>query len=79
MFPAMESHAITLTSTEAQILTLLAEELTSNEIAAQLGISLLEVNEIRKSLLEKSGCSGIVSLVKFAIRHGFLQQYQFVR
>lgn len=75
----MKSPAITLTSIEAQVLTLLAEELTSNEIAAQLGISLLEVNEIRLSLLQKSGCSGIVSLVKFAIRHGFLQQYHFAQ
>jgi DNA-binding CsgD family transcriptional regulator len=67
----METPIITLSNIETRVLTLLAEEYSANDIAASLGISLLRVDRIRQQLLQKTGCTGIVALVKFALANGY--------
>lgn len=57
---------------EKEILPLLAEGLSSKQIAAKLYISEATVVIHRKNLLHKSGCRNIAELVHFAITKGYL-------
>ena len=58
-----------LTVTERKILDLIAEDLTSKEIAARLRCSVHTVNAHRQNLSTKLGLSGTHSLLKFAYDH----------
>jgi two-component system nitrate/nitrite response regulator NarL len=59
-----------LTSREKEVLTLIANELTSEEIGEKLFISKKTVDHHRQHLLEKCGCKSTVGLVKYAIKNG---------
>lgn len=59
-----------LTSREQEILQLIMQELTSEEIADKLFISKKTVDNHRTHLLEKTGCKSTIGLVKFAIQNG---------
>ena len=61
-----------LTPREREVLQLIAEGLTSKEIASQLGVSLKTANSHRASLMEKLGIHKAPSLVRFAIREGLI-------
>jgi DNA-binding NarL/FixJ family response regulator len=61
-----------LTAREREVLLLIAEGLTSKEIASQLGVSLKTANTHRASLMEKLGIHKAPSLVRFAIREGLI-------
>jgi len=58
-----------LTPTERRILTLIADGLTSREIAAQLGIGVRTVEHHRNNVAVKLELRGSHALTKFAIRH----------
>ena len=58
-----------LSPSERRILTLVAEEKTSIEIAEFLSISPRTVDNHRKNICSKLGLSGINSLMKFALTH----------
>lgn len=58
-----------LTARELEVLRLLARELTSREIASQLFISERTVETHRKNLLRKTGCAGVIGLIKYAYTH----------
>jgi DNA-binding NarL/FixJ family response regulator len=55
-----------LTPSERRILTLIAADFTSKEIAGQLGVSLHTVENHRSNISAKLGLSGSHSLLKFA-------------
>jgi len=55
-----------LTATERRVLNLIAEDLTSKEIASRLNCSVHTVNTHRQNLSTKLGLSGTHSLLKFA-------------
>ena len=55
-----------LTVTERKVLGLIAEDLTSKEIAARLNCSVHTINSHRQNLSTKLGLSGTHSLLKFA-------------
>lgn len=58
---------------EQEVLQLVAEERTSQEIAASLSISIRTVETHRRMLLEKSGYRSMIGLVLAATRQGWLQ------
>lgn len=58
-----------LTPTERRVLTLIAEYLTSKEIADKLGISVRTVENHRNNICAKVGVHGSHALMKFALQH----------
>ena len=61
-----------LTTRELQVLGLIAEGLSNNEVAARLSISPKTVDNHRTRLMQKLGLRGIGQLVAFALREGLL-------
>ena len=61
-----------LTPREIEVLTLVAEGRTNQEIADQLVLSIKTVQAHRASVMEKLGLRDVTHLVRFAIRHGLL-------
>ena len=60
---------IKLTKREREILELICEELSTNEIADKLFISAYTVETHRKNLLSKTGAKNVAGLVKFALQN----------
>ncbi len=67
--PASE---IVITRRELEVLMLIAEGMTNNEIARKLFISFTTVDTHRKNLLEKFSAKNTAELVKLAFQHKFL-------
>ncbi|RIA08899.1 regulatory LuxR family protein [Flavobacteriaceae bacterium MAR_2010_72] len=63
---------IPFTSRELEIIKLLGEGLTMNEISDQLNIAFGTVNTHRKNILKKSDCKNITELVADCIRKGYI-------
>jgi DNA-binding NarL/FixJ family response regulator len=61
-----------LTPREVEVLTLVAEGRTNQEIADQLVLSIKTVQAHRANVMEKLGLSDITHLVRFAVRHGLI-------
>ncbi len=61
-----------LTERERQVLELIAEGLSSKEIATQLGVSLKTVESHRANLMDKLDIHKVSGLVRFAIRAGLV-------
>ena len=59
-----------LSPRERQVLKLIVEGNTSNEVAAMLGVSSKSIDTYRSRLMAKLGIDDLPGLVKFAIRHG---------
>lgn len=57
-----------LTRREKEVLTLIAEGMTNNEIAEKLFISITTVDTHRKNILAKFNCRNIASLIKAAMQ-----------
>ena len=62
-----------LTPRETDVLHLIAAELTTGQIAQQLGISVSTVETHRRNMFRKAGVRSVVGLVKEAIRQGLIQ------
>ena len=62
----------TLTGREREVLQLIAEGLSSKEVAQQLGISLRTVEAHRASVMDKLEIHKVAGLVRFAIREGLI-------
>ena len=61
-------EAVVLTRREVEVLELIAEGLTNNEIAAKLFISSTTVDTHRKNLLTKFGVKNTASLIRMAVQ-----------
>ncbi len=61
-----------LTPREVEVLTLVAEGRTNQEIADQLVLSIKTVQAHRANVMEKLGLHDITHLVRFALRHGLI-------
>lgn len=59
-----------LSRRELEILKLIVEGSTSNEVGGLLGISPKSVDTYRSRMMRKLGIDDLATLVKFAIRHG---------
>lgn len=66
--PGVESNIPIITRREKEILGLIAEGLTNNEIAQQLFISITTVETHRKNILAKFKARNIASLIKMAMQ-----------
>ena len=66
--PAAENNVPLITRREKEVLGLIADGLTNNEIAQQLFISVATVDTHRKNLLAKFECKNIASLIKLAMQ-----------
>jgi len=62
-----------LTDREREVLQLIAEGLSSKEIAGVLGVSLKTVDSHRSNLMEKLDIHKVSGLVRFAIRAGLVE------
>ncbi len=67
-----EQRVGTLSARERQILTLLAQGLTSKDIAQQISISANTVDNHRARLLSKLGVNNTASAISLAIRQGLI-------
>ncbi len=63
-------HHVGLSPREQEVLQLLAEGLTSKEIASQLKVAVSTVETHRKQIMSKLELHSIASLTRFAIRNG---------
>lgn len=68
-----DTQKIVLTRREKEVLELIADGMTNNEIAQKLFISVTTVETHRRNLLTKFGAKNIVSLVKTAIQQQIIQ------
>lgn len=68
MLRTKESTKIILTRREKEVLELIADGLTNNEIAVKLFVSVTTVDSHRKNLLSKFQARNIASLVKMAVQ-----------
>ncbi len=62
-----------LTGREREVLKLIAEGLSSKEIASDLGVSLKTIDSHRSNLMEKLDIHKVSGLVRFAIRAGLVE------
>ncbi len=62
----------TLTKREKEVLQLISEGLTNNQVAEKLFISPLTVDSHRKNLLTKLNVNNTASLIKLAVQHGLI-------
>jgi DNA-binding NarL/FixJ family response regulator len=67
-----EEHSIQLTDREKEILQLIAQEKSSEEIADHLFISRRTVETHRKNILKKTEVKSVVGLLKFGYRMGLI-------
>lgn len=62
-----------LSKREIEIIQLIAEEFTTNEIAEKLFISLHTVESHRKNILRKTNSRNLAGLIKYAIKKGIVE------
>jgi DNA-binding NarL/FixJ family response regulator len=64
---------IDFSTREMEILTLIAEGLTNQEMSEKLFLSKRTIEGHRQSLIEKTGCRNTATLIKFAVLNGMIQ------
>ena len=64
--------AVELTAREKEILRLVAEEKSNQDIATALFISERTVETHRKNILTKTSCKSVIGLIQYAIKHKLL-------
>jgi DNA-binding NarL/FixJ family response regulator len=67
-----ENKLAVLTPRELEVLTMVAEGHTNQEIANHLVLSIKTVQAHRANVMEKLGLHDITHLVRFALRHGLI-------
>ncbi|MFT6866020.1 MAG: DNA-binding NarL/FixJ family response regulator [Cyclobacteriaceae bacterium] len=67
-----EERVISLTDREQEILKLIAEEMSSEEIANELFISRRTVETHRKNMLKKAEANTVIGLLKYGVRFGLI-------
>ena len=70
--PPVSSTGTRLSRRELEVLGLVAEGLTTAQIADQLFTSKRTVETHRQNILEKTGCKNTAALISYAISHGLL-------
>ncbi len=70
---ALSGEAVVLTPRQQEILRLLAQGLSNGQIAKRLSISIKTVETHRAQLMSRLNIFDIVGLVRYAIRHGFIE------
>jgi DNA-binding NarL/FixJ family response regulator len=65
-----------LSKRELEIIGLICQEYSSTEIAEKLFISKSTVDVHRKNILQKTGAKNLVGLIRFAIQHGIVKDFE---
>ena len=77
MAPAQGKYSrdlqVEITSREKEVLQLICEEYTTQEIADRLFLSVRTVDGHRNNLLSKLGCRNTAGLVVYALQHGLVK------
>lgn len=66
-------EAVVLTPRQQEILRLLAQGLSNGQIASRLSISIKTVETHRAGLMNRLNIFDIVGLVRYAVRHGYIE------
>ncbi|WP_394750839.1 response regulator [Spongiimicrobium salis] len=74
MFSNKKSNEIALTKREKEVLKLIAEEFTTQEIAERLFLSKHTIESYRKNLISKLQVKNLAGLTKHAIKIGLLDE-----
>ncbi|MCD8539832.1 MAG: LuxR C-terminal-related transcriptional regulator [Leadbetterella sp.] len=64
---------LTLTRREVEVIRLVSEDLSNNEIAERLNISSTTVETHRRNLMKKIGVTTVVGLVRWGLKHGVVE------
>ncbi|WP_067145354.1 response regulator [Pseudotamlana agarivorans] len=70
-FSQKQQEAITLTQREIDVITLIAEECTSQEIADKLFLSKHTIESYRKNIMSKLQVKNLAGLTKYALKKGY--------
>ena len=68
----IQNHIVELSGREQEIIKLICQEYTTNQIANKLFISPVTVNNHRANILKKINRNNVVSIVLYAIRNGIV-------
>ena len=74
MFESKKTAEVSLTEREKEVLKLIAEENTTQEIAEKLFLSKHTIESYRKNLISKLQVKNLAGLTKHAIKMGLLEQ-----
>ena len=72
-FTKKKEAQIKLTKREIEVVTLIAEEFTTQEIADKLFLSKHTIESYRKNLIAKLNVRNLAGLTKYAIKKGFIE------
>lgn len=70
--PVSDENVASLSNREVEVLRLMADGISSKQIAAQLHLSAYTIHNHRKNMLAKTGCKSPAELINFAMKHGFI-------
>ncbi|GAA4244519.1 MULTISPECIES: response regulator transcription factor [Winogradskyella] len=73
MFSAKSEPEISLSKRETEVLKLIAQEFTTQEIADQLFLSKHTIESYRKNLISKLGVRNLAGLTRYAVEKGMLK------
>ncbi|MEM7550466.1 MAG: response regulator transcription factor [Bacteroidota bacterium] len=73
--PPAEMHEVPLTEREKDIVKLIAETMTTSEIAEKLFLSTHTVDTHRKNILSKLEVKNVAGLVRYAIQTGLIKDF----
>ncbi len=62
-----------LTKREMEVLQLISQELTTEQIATRLQVSIATIETHRHNLLQKLGVKSVVGLIKIAFKQGLIE------
>lgn len=67
------SMSASLSGRELQILQMIADEYTNDQIAEMLNLSKRTVDAHRQNIIEKTGCKNTAGLIKYGIKHRLIR------
>jgi LuxR family transcriptional regulator of spore coat protein len=62
-----------LTKREMEVLQLVSQELTTEQIATRLQVSIPTIETHRHNLLQKLGAKSVVGMIKIAFKQGLIE------
>lgn len=69
LHPNIEPKNHSITKKEGEVLALIAQERTNQEMADELGCSLRTIDTHKRNLVRKLGVRNMVGLIKYAVQH----------
>jgi DNA-binding CsgD family transcriptional regulator len=70
--PVLSYEDKSLSKKENEILKLIADGLSSKQIAGKMQLSVNTINNHRRNMLQKTGCKSSSELINYAMKHGLI-------